>query len=115
MYQLQKKTKDLLEQINAALERLHIEDKLQQVTELETELLAPEIWNNPAYAQDKSRQLAAVQAETEPWITLQTQTADLVELMDLGDDSLQPEFETQLSALEKEYDQRRRELLFDGE
>ncbi len=115
MHQLQKRTKDLLDQINAALERLHIEDKLQRLAELEAELLAPEIWNNPAYAQDKSRQLAAVQAVTEPWLTLQTQTADLVELMDLGDDSLQPEFETQLSALEQEYGQRRLDLLFDGE
>ncbi len=115
MHQLQKRTSELLEQINAAVLRLHIADKLQQIAAVEAELMNSEIWNNPNYAQEKSRQLAAMQAETEPWLTLQTQTADLTELMNLGDDSLLPEFETQLTALEKDYETRRRDLLFDGE
>lgn len=115
MHQLQKRTKELLEQINAAIVRLHIEAKLQQIAELEAELSNSEIWNNPNYAQEKSRQLAALNSETEPWLTLQAQAADLTELMDLGDDSLLPEFETQLLAMEADYENRRRDLLFDGE
>lgn len=115
MHQLQKRTKELLEQINAAIVRLHIQDKLQQITEVEAELSNSEIWNNPNYAQEKSRQLAALNSETEPWLTLQAQAADLTELMDLGDDSLLPEFETQLIAMEADYENRRRDLLFDGE
>ena len=51
----------------------------------------------------------------DPWLTLHIQTADMVELMDLDDDSLLGEFEGQIIALEKEFAALRRDLLFDGE
>ena len=81
---------------------------------IETELASPEIWNNPAYAQEKSKQLAALNSMVEPWQTLRSQVADINELLELGDDSLLGEFEGQVSALEAEFAARRKELLFNG-
>nr|HMM62289.1 peptide chain release factor 2 [Candidatus Saccharibacteria bacterium] len=81
---------------------------------LTDELAQPEVWNNPNYAQDISRQLAALQAIIEPWQLLKSQTDDIQELMDLGDDSLVGEFEAQVEALEAEFNKRRKDLLFDG-
>lgn len=104
----------MLGQIDGALLRLKIDEKIAEASKLTDELAQPEVWNNPNYAQDISRQLAALQAITEPWQLLKSQTDDIQELMDLGDDSLVGEFEAQVKALEAEFNKRRKDLLFDG-
>ena len=115
MQPLLKRLGVLRQSIDAAYAQLAIDEKASQLEALENELAAPEIWNNPAYAQEKSKQLAAVRAMVEPWQTLRAQVADISELMELGDDSLLPEFEGQIAALENEFAERKKELLFNGE
>lgn len=115
MQPLQKRLKELRIQIDAAIERLGIETKLLEIQDLEAMLAVSEVWNNPTDAQQKSKQLAAVKAVTEPWLILQTQANDLVELMDLNDESLVAEFDGQMTALETEFATLRKALLFDGE
>ena len=115
MQPLLKRLEGLRQSISDAYERLAIDAKAQQAYALESELAAPEIWNNPAYAQEKSKQAAALRQMVEPWQTLKAQTADMQELMELGDDSLQAEFEGQITALESEFAERKKELLFNGE
>ena len=115
MQPLLKRITHLSTQIDAAFERLKIADKQQTITVLESELATSEIWNNPSIAKDKSKQLAALTSMVEPWITLQAQVADIAELIEMNDNSLLVEFEGQVSALEKEFDVRRKELLLNGE
>lgn len=115
MQPLTKRLNELRPQIDAAFERLDIAAKQTEVAELEKQLATPEIWNNPTDAQAKSKQLAALRAAIEPWTTLQAQARDLLELMDMDDDSLLGEFEGQLIAMEKEFEKLRKDLLFDGE
>ncbi len=114
MQPLLKRLEALKQAIETAYTQLAIAEKTVQASALETELMAPEIWNNPAYAQEKSKQLAALQATIEPWQTLRAQVGDISELMELGDDSLLGEFEVQVLALEKEFEERKKELLFKG-
>lgn len=115
MQPLVKRINELRPHITAALERLHIEEKQQQIEEIEAQLAQPDIWHNPSFAQAQSKQLAAVKSLVDPWITLRAQADDLIELMDLGDDSLLGEFEAQIIALEDEFTTLRKDLLFDGE
>lgn len=115
MQPLLKRLKQLRVSIEAAVDRLHLEEKQGHITELEGQLATSEIWNNPQHAQDLSKQLAALKKMVDPWVTLEAQTNDLAELMDLDDDSLLAEFEGQIIALEKEFETLRRDLLFDGE
>lgn len=115
MQPLHKRLEVLRESIATAYERLAIDAKAEQAQAIEKELAAPEIWNNPAYAQEKSKQLAGLNAMVGPWQTLQAQTADISELMELGDESLLTEFEGQIAAFEAEYAERKKELLFNGE
>lgn len=114
MQPLSKRLDELSAGIDAAYARLAIDDKAAQTHQLETALAAPEVWNNPAHAQDLSRQLAALQAMVQPWQTLRAQVADIHELMELGDESMLAEFEGQVSAMETEFADRKRELLFGG-
>jgi len=115
MQPLLKRLDILQSEIDAAYERLAIDGKSIQADALEQQLSTPEIWNNPSYAQDISKQLAALSAMVEPWQTLRAQTRDISELMELGDDSLLPEFEGQVAALETEFAERKKELLYRGE
>ena len=110
-----KRLNELRPQIDAALGRLHIEDRQVQIDELETQLATSEIWHNPQHAQDLSKQLSALKKMVDPWLTLKSQADDLLEFMEIGDDSMVAEFEGQIIAFEKEYEQLRKDLLFDGE
>lgn len=115
MQPLKKRLNDLRPQIAAALERLHVDEKLAQADELEQQLATSEIWHNPQHAQDLSKQHAALKKMIDPWLTIQSQVEDMTEFMELGDDSLVAEFEGQILALEQEYERLRKDLLFDGE
>jgi peptide chain release factor 2 len=115
MQPLVKRLESLRQSIATAYDQLAIDDKAVQLAKSETEMASPEIWNNPAYAQEKSKQVAALQAMVQPWYVLRSQADDMRDLMELGDDSLLPEFETQISALESELAERKKELLFNGQ
>ena len=115
MQPLIKRLTELRLQVDAALARLGIEAKQAEADELEAQLSTSEIWNNPTNAQAKSKQLAALKNMVDPWTTLRAQTYDMEELMEIGDDSLLGEFEGQIIALEHEFAQLRKDLLFDGE
>lgn len=115
MQPLLKRITQLESQVDAAFERLAISNKQQAITELEAELSRSEIWNNPQDAQAKSKQLAALSGMVEPWVTLRAQVADISELLEMNDESLLKEFDGQVTALENEFETRRRELLLSGE
>ncbi|MDB5176788.1 MAG: prfB [Candidatus Saccharibacteria bacterium] len=115
MQPLEKRVHALKQDVATAYEQLAIDDKASQLQRLDDELAVPEIWNNPTAAQVKSKQQAALGAMVEPWRTLRAQVDDIVELMDLGDDSLKAEFDTQITALEAELAERKKELLFNGD
>jgi peptide chain release factor 2 len=115
MQPLKKRLQDLATALGVAYAQLQIDSKVAQAAAIEDEMAAPEIWNNPTFAQEKSKQLAALTSMVEPWQTLQAQVADISELMELGDDSLQTEFEGQIAAMENEFAERKKELLFSGQ
>lgn len=115
MQPLLKRLHELQSQVDAAVMRLDIPSKQDEIDALDAQLATSEIWNNPADAQAKSKQVAAMRSLVEPWLTLQAQAADMIELMDLGDDELLGEFEGQIIAFEKEFQSLRKDLLFDGE
>lgn len=115
MQPLEKRLQSLRDDVAAAYAQLSIDDKASQLAMLDDELAVPEVWNNPADAQAKSKQQAALAAMVQPWQTLKSQTDDLRELMELGDDSLKEEFDTQITALEQEFAERKKELLLSGE
>jgi peptide chain release factor 2 len=114
MQPLIKQVTGLKRDIDVAYAQLAIDAKEIAAKQLEEDLSAPEVWNNPQAAQDKSKQLAALAAMIEPWQTLRAQVGDIAELMELGDDSLLPEFQMQITALQTEFEERKKELLFSG-
>lgn len=115
MQPLEKRLDNLRKEVNAAIERLDVIGKAEQLAQLDNELAQPEVWNNPQHAQDLSKKAASVRSSIEPWQTLQAQLSDIGELMELGDDSLLAEFEGQVSGMERDYEVLKKQLLFNGE
>jgi peptide chain release factor 2 len=114
MQPLIKKIDELQIILNNAYQKLNIDDKKKQIAAIEEEMSDPDVWRNPQYAQDKSKQLASLQSCIFPWEALFVQLRDIKDLMALGDDSLMLEFTEQVEAIEKELNERKRDLLFTG-
>lgn len=114
MQPLAKRLTELEKQFLFAFEKLSIDSKRAQRDELEQELARPELWNNPSHATDVNKQFAALDAQVTPWITLQAQIQDISELMELGDDSLQDEFEGQVTAMEQQLEELKKALRYSG-
>lgn len=115
MQPLLKRITNLSSRIDIAFERLDIVNKQKKLLKLESELAKSEIWNNPTVAQEKSKNLSGLSSIVGPWLILKTQVNDIAELIEMGDGSLEKEFEEQVSALEKEFEIRQKDLLFHGE
>ena len=115
MQPLKKRLQVLENNVNQALEILNIAQLNQQITQLEAETNSSDIWNNPTYAQTKLKELAGLKQTVDPWLVLQSQTADITELLSLDDDSLLAEFEGQVAAMEAEYQKLKILLMFTGE
>ena len=115
MQPLKKRSLDLLGQISVTYDQLAIDAKQEELTAIEEQLSDANVWANPERAQILARESATLRGQVEPWQVLKSQISDIVELIDLGDETMLPEFEQQINALEDEYRERRKELLFDGE
>lgn len=113
MQPLLKRLEPLQAEIEIAYKRLSIIDKETKLAELDSQLADPDVWHNPDNAQTISKQAAALRSTIEPWQTLRAQAHDIAELMELGDDSLATEFDTQISAMESELARLKKDLLFD--
>jgi peptide chain release factor 2 len=105
----------LRKHIAQSIDMLDIAAKIQELETVEEQLADSNVWSNVERAQLLSKQSAALRAQIEPWQTLQTQTEDITELMAIGDESMQTEFEEQAAALQAEYERLKKDLLFNGE
>ena len=115
MDKLKARVADILNELEKASLKLDLENKRNQITELETEISNPEIWLNPKNAQEKVKKLADLKKVIHPWVVLKTQIEDISELIDLGDNDLLDEFESQIQQFESDFLELRKQLLFDGE
>ncbi len=115
MQPLRKQAEDLRARVANACQALHINARAEELAVLDEQLADSNVWANVERAQMLTRQAASLRSQIEPWQILRSQVSDIIELMDLGDDSMLVEFTEQLAALEAEYQERRKDLLFSGE
>lgn len=114
MQPLEKRIETLSAEIAVARERLKLEEKKAELAKLDAELAAPDVWNDPAHAQDLSKRVAGLRQTIDPWEALAAQVSDSKELLAL-DGSLADEVEQQVAALETTFTELKKELLFTGE
>lgn len=114
MSDVQKTAKQLAQHIHEALKRLRIDSLEHEKNMLEAALAQPEAWANTTEAGEKSQKLARLIERITPWREIEKRTADVCELLELGDASLEDELTTQLQAVNQTFQELRRQLLFAG-
>lgn len=115
MQPLKKQAIELKRLIEDAYNKLRIAPKATELSALDTQLADATVWDNPEAATALSRKAADIRSAIEPWQSINVQIEEVIELLDMNDDSLTNEIEQQVSQLEDTYNLLRKQLLFNGE
>ncbi len=115
MQPLKKRLQELRTVVDTAYDTLGIAQKQTQLLEIDRELADVAVWADTNHAQQLSRDGASLRTIIEPWQRLHVEAAELGELLALDDSTMEQELAGQVSALEDEYQARRKDLLFTGE
>lgn len=100
--------------MEAAAERIDVDALLAQKLKLEEQMAKPDFWHDPAKAQEIVKQQAKLERRVKPWLDLQKDIDDLLELFDLKDDTMRPELESTLTELTVRFAKLKEELKFNG-
>ena len=114
MQELQKRLTELEGDFLKIYEKLQIAEKLERVKRLEQEVAEPDIWKNVEAATEKNQELARLTDEAQPWELMRAQIEDLGELMQISDDEMREEFDEQIGAMEKQLNELKKALRFQG-
>lgn len=114
MQELEKRLEKLEGDFERTYEKLNIEQKLAELKKLETEVAEPDIWKDVKKATEKNQELARLTGEVQPWELLRTQINDLKDLIQIADDDLREEVAEQVEAMEREFEELKKALRFQG-
>lgn len=114
MHELEVTAEELLKSVSDAVDRMKISSLQEELEALRNESQQPEFWADNIHAQEVMKQIAKLESRTEPWLELQKTLADTLELIELGDESLQEDLRTQLNRLESDYEALKEELKLNG-
>jgi peptide chain release factor 2 len=114
MEELRKQTTELAEQVNKAAAQLKVAEHAETLAGLQKQSQQAEFWNDSTAAQAIMQEIAKLEARTKPWLELQASLADMSELLELNDDSLQADLEKQLAENQRQFDELKEDLKFNG-
>ncbi len=109
---LDKQLQDLQADLQKTWQQLQIDQKLQEIKQLEEIISDPELWRNPENARQQNEKLAQLTDLVQPWQLLQVQLHDLSELLVLQDPELLSELESQIQQLHDNLSELKKSLRF---
>jgi peptide chain release factor 2 len=112
--ELKKRSEDLKSEIEQAYERIGIAKLDEELKNFREDMAKPDFWQNNIIAQATSKKEAGLSRRIGPWQKLRGSANDLIELVKVGDDSMQPELSQQINDLEAQFDELKKELRFQG-
>lgn len=115
MQPLKKRVDEIGQAVDAAFVQLSITDKKSDAKEIEAELARPDAWSDASSAQEKSKKLAQLNHQIEPWGSLKKQIDETSELIETGDESLAVDLEKQIEKIEDDFSKLKKDLQFNGE
>jgi peptide chain release factor 2 len=115
MQPITKRATELKDIIARAYGQLNVAAKAEELARIDEQLAESDVWSNLERAQMLSKQSAGLRAQIEPWQTLRAQGTDILELIEIGDESMVGELTEQLDAMDAELARLKKDLLFRGE
>ncbi len=105
---------DLQAFVEVACEKIDIDGLLAQKLKLDEQMAKSDFWDEPSKAQEIVKQHAKLEKRIQPWLDLQKDVEDLLELFDLQDDTMRPELASDLNELTERFAKMKAELKFAG-
>ena len=105
---------DLQALVEAATEKIDVDGLLQQKLKLDEQIAKSDFWQNPTHAQEVVKQQSKLERRIKPWLDLQQDIEDLLEMFDLQDETLRPELESTLTELTVRFANLKADLKFAG-
>jgi len=105
---------DLATAIAKAVERMQLSAFEKEFTALKQASEQSDFWQDNIRAQETMRQLAKLEARLTPWQELQKSIADVIELLNLRDETMQTELSEQIDAAMNKFAALKEQLKFIG-
>lgn len=109
-----KKIEELEAGIEDAVSKLKIEDQETELTSLRNQTVSPDFWNDVKAAQVVMKRQSQLELRVKAWRSLQADLKVIRELIDLGDESLSGDIQTNLDQLMEKFSDMKSELRFAG-
>lgn len=114
MDQLLTRSKALQDAVDDALERIGFASLQAKKTAIDTQVAAPDFWQDSDTAQHVMKEQATLDKRLSPWASLRASVRDIVELAELDDVTLHDEIEHQVANAEAMFAQLKEELKYAG-
>lgn len=114
MQELEAQALTLQKELQASLRQLDFDELLIKKNNLDAQVSAPDFWNNPQKAQELVKQQVKLEKRTSPWLEIQKNLQDIVELAALNDETMRSDLANQLQQLQKQYEALKDELKLAG-
>ena len=115
MQPLKKHALDLSDAIQRAYVMLNIDSKAEESQAIDEQLADKDVWSDPGRATVLSKTASDLKMQVDPWREISAQIADILELIEMGDDSLHDEVATQLDQIEAAFASLKTDLLYGGD
>ena len=114
MKQLATESPKLLDEVRGAIKSLKIRELDKERASLANAMTAADFWNDSDLAAKKSKRHARLGEQVVPWLELEQSLLELVELTATDDESLSSEINEQLTSLNKQFSELKKQLMFRG-
>ncbi len=115
MDELLKQADTLRGEVHAAMKKLAIRELSDELRSLQARAAEPSFWSDSTAAQETMKHIAKLEARTQPWIELEQVILDSIELLGLGDKSLEEDISRQLKHARTRLGALKQQLKFSGQ
>jgi peptide chain release factor 2 len=111
---LQRQAQEVQSALADAMQRIGFDALQAKKAELDAQVLAPDFWDNPEKAQKIVKEQASLEKRIQPWVGLKQSVGEAIELIELGDSSIETEIASQVKTAQDTFAELKEELKFSG-
>ncbi len=114
MHELQAAAQQLKQDVAAALSQLHFDDLVARKAQIDEQIGSPDFWNDTQKAQEIVKQQAKLERRLSPWLALQKNVDETVELAAMSDSSMLADLQQQVDQAAAQLESLKDELKLAG-
>ncbi len=114
MQEVNQKAQSLSDEVEKAIKKLDINSSEAELAQLKKLAQNPEFWKDNYAAQANMKQQSKIESKINPWLALQQELKDVVELSKSNDSSLTEDLSNQFNHTEEQFNTLKAQLKFNG-